>query len=182
MKNPTGTKRGRLVIQGSTLSFKGRTHQEGGESAWKANQCLLMIWVNCSEDGWTSVLICRPLQSPLLEVLYSKRVLPLLSRSDWPLSLWVIQSFLDGNLFTLCSACEVTDIAGGREVILCGEISELAVCYFPPHQLKLYCAVLQFECNICWVLIAQYMCVLWCLHCYVFSLSLCECVGMSASK
>lgn len=67
-------KKGRLVIQGSTLSFNGRTHQ--GESAWKANQCLLMIWVNCFEDGWTSVLICRPLQSPWVEVLYSRVLCP----------------------------------------------------------------------------------------------------------
>lgn len=39
MKNPSGKRKGRLVIQGSMLSFKGRTHQ--GESAWKANQLFI---------------------------------------------------------------------------------------------------------------------------------------------
>lgn len=70
-----------LVIQGSMLSFKGHTHQK--ESAWKANQCLLMIWFNCFEDGRTSALICRPLQSPLLEVLYSWGLCPWWASQIW---------------------------------------------------------------------------------------------------
>lgn len=82
MKDPIGAEKGRLVIQGSTLSFKGRAHQ--GESAWKANQCLLMIWVNCFEDGWTSALICRPLESPLGGGFVFRSALPLLRNSDLP--------------------------------------------------------------------------------------------------
>lgn len=52
MKNPSGTERGRFVIQGSALSFKGCAHPL--ENASEANQCLLTIRVNCSEDGLTS--------------------------------------------------------------------------------------------------------------------------------
>lgn len=52
MKNPSGTERGRFVIQGSALSFKGCAHPL--ENASEANQRLLTIRVNCSEDGLTS--------------------------------------------------------------------------------------------------------------------------------
>lgn len=69
MKKPSGTKKGQLVIQGSTLSFKGHVHQ--GENAWKANQCSLTIWVNCLEDCWTSELNCWLAESPVMEVLYT---------------------------------------------------------------------------------------------------------------
>lgn len=57
------------------LSFKG-------ESAWKANRWLLMIWVNSSEDGWTSVLLCRPVEPPQVERFVFLRALPLLRVTD----------------------------------------------------------------------------------------------------
>lgn len=144
MKNPSGTKRGRLIIQGSTLSFKGCIHQE--ESAWKANQCWLMIWVNCFEDGRTSVLICRPLQSPSVRGFVFQGALPLLRNSDLPLSLWVIQSSFDGNLFTLCSACQIADIVVGREVIyLSGAMQLFAI--FPSTAISL------LKCPTAWYLL-----------------------------
>lgn len=61
---PPGTEAGRRP-----LSFKGHSHSGG--SAWKANRCVLVIGVNCSEDVWTSGLIHNLPHSARLEGLYS---------------------------------------------------------------------------------------------------------------
>ena len=131
------------------------------ESAWKANQCLLMIWINCFEDGWTSVLIRTPPLSPRAEVLYSRVLSPCWSFQIFPLLLWVIESSLDGNLFTLCSACQIADTAGGREVAsLSGAIHLLYSLFSCSSTVLCPAAPMQYLVDIdSWV---HTVCVLWC--------------------
>lgn len=74
---------------------------------------------------WGRLDLCTHLQASSVTLgggFVFHPALSLLSHSDRPLLPWVTQSSLHGNLFTLCTACEITDIAGGRKVISqCGD-------------------------------------------------------------
>lgn len=93
-----------------------RPHTSGGK-------CLggKSVFVNdMGQLFWGRLDLCTHLQASSLNLgrgFVFHSALPLLIHSDLPLLLWVIQSSLDGNLFTLCSACQIVDIGGGKEVI-----------------------------------------------------------------
>lgn len=152
-----------------------RPHTSGGK-------CLggKSVFVNdMGQLFWGRLDLCTHLQASSLNLgrgFVFHGALPLLIHSDLPLLLWVIQSSLDGNLFTLCSACQIVDIGGGREVIsLCTYSNVL----FSPHQTQLYYTVscsLKAISTAYWFLSAYCMCIA--AFCIVPLPRLRLCVGM----
>jgi len=101
----------RMVCYSGKHAVIQRPHTSGGK-------CLEGKSVFVNDMGqlfWGRLDLCTHRQASSITLgagFAFHSALSLLSHSDLPLLLWAIKSSLDGNLFTLCSACQIADIVG----------------------------------------------------------------------